>query len=284
MDDRGEVRRGTPESPVPASSLAASQLSAPTVPRPSVPPRCTADAVTIWTAQVRPYEGGADAVLRVVNSGEWCEVDLSGSPRLDPDIEPDVWLEPGEWAELVVGPSGDECDATDVVTLAQMSVGGETVVIPTTAVVRCGWALTAFSSLVSPSDDCTEFDVATTEAWLVVRNGGTAACRLPELIAAGDLGVEPRRAADPPVTALEPGDVAGYPLRPADDCAGAAVPLEFARVGVVVELTLEPCAAIELGPARSVLAGSSGLLGDLDRTPPVDVASMVATLDPFAPG
>ena len=78
-----------------------------------------------WTAQVIVAEASADAVVRIRNDGDLrCEVSVSGSPLIDPMMEPDVWLEPGVWADLVVGQSGDECLAPEVINVVAINVNG----------------------------------------------------------------------------------------------------------------------------------------------------------------
>ena len=100
-----------PSQTGPAKDLAPSQIAAPTVAPPDVPPSCELADLDLWTAQVVVGERSADAVIRVLNQGAaWCEPDIYASPQIDPLIEPDVWLERGGWADLVVGPSGEGCD------------------------------------------------------------------------------------------------------------------------------------------------------------------------------
>jgi hypothetical protein len=76
-------------------------------------------------------------------SGEWCEVDVSASPGFDPLMEPDVWLEPGSSALLVVGESGPGCDSSAEVRSIELDVNGRTrrVDLPAAA---CAPTLVAF--------------------------------------------------------------------------------------------------------------------------------------------
>jgi hypothetical protein len=135
---RGEAR------PAPATELAPSQITAETVPAPELPPPCEIADLVLWTAQMIVAADSADALIRVRNDGDVrCEVNVSGSPNIDPLMEPDVWLDPDGWADLIVGQTGEECLAPAPVTLAEVDINGTNLVVPTSIVAMCGWRLTA---------------------------------------------------------------------------------------------------------------------------------------------
>jgi hypothetical protein len=108
---------------VEASELAPSQRTASTVARPATPPPCDPGLLS-WSV-----EPGTDAstvaVLTVTNaSSEWCEVDVSASPGFDPLMEPNVWLDPGASALLVVGDAGAGCESATEVRSIELDVNG----------------------------------------------------------------------------------------------------------------------------------------------------------------
>jgi hypothetical protein len=295
----GTVPVPTP-TPVPSGGveLAPSQTGADTVAPPDTPDPCRLDDLELWTARVVVGTGSADAVIRVRNAGrEWCEVDVSGSPVIDPAIEPDVWLDPGGWADLVVGQRDDgPCAGPEVVATAAVVVGGETVDVPTAAVAACSWWLTAFYPQDDAADSCvaTDLELTVVTPFVLVRNRAPVACRLGALV--GVRGVDVASAdldevasvgpATPAILDLAPGDVAGFPATwdPRSQCDHELgdVILEFADAGDV-RAQLPRCARYQLGPGRP-------WFGDRDGPPTVPtpatggVAGVLRTLDPFAGG
>lgn len=141
----------------PADDLAPSQRTASTVPRPATPPPCDPDVVEVVATLVTPSVPPVGVTFRVTNLGTvWCEVDLSGSSSVDGRMEPDVWLEPGGAAELLVSLDVDGCDAPADVDAVEVDVNGSTRSVPFAPVVAelalCGWRLMAFAPLPEPSD------------------------------------------------------------------------------------------------------------------------------------
>ncbi len=136
----------------------------------------------------------ADALIRIRNDGDVrCEVNVSGSPNIDPLMEPDVWLDLGGWADLVVGQTGEECLTPAPVTLAEVDINGTNLVVPTSIVATCGWRLTALypNEISSGPCDPDELEaVGTRFGFLVVQNRSANSCALGELIGAGRLGTE----------------------------------------------------------------------------------------------
>lgn len=257
----------------PADDLAPSQLSSPTAPPPETPPPCDPADLALWTAQVLVHDDEADAVIRVRNDGaEWCEVDVFASPSVDPLMEPDVWLEPGAWADLLVGPGRDPCADPTVVTSADVDVNGEAVVVPTAAVVRCGWQLIAFYPNEVSDGPCDELATAAVDGAVVLSNAGSAPCRLGALVAVDAEAVAARGAGEVAVPDLAPGDVVAFPTRAA---AGSERPvtLEFDS-GVTVDVAIPGAEVVDGGAPRPWIGGPGSPTAD-------DPAAMVTALDPF---
>jgi hypothetical protein len=88
----------------PALELAPSQRSAPTAVPPSTPALC--DPADVATESVTPASGAdqpdaPDVVVVVRNDGpSECEVSLGADFARPYDVEPDVWLAPGDTAQL----------------------------------------------------------------------------------------------------------------------------------------------------------------------------------------
>ena len=98
-----------------ASNLAPSQASASTVAEPASPPPCDPRLLTWSTAE--PVEPDTVLVVRAVNTGDVeCEIDVSESEIADSTMEPDVWLQPGATAELLLVDAEPGCgdDGVDV--------------------------------------------------------------------------------------------------------------------------------------------------------------------------
>jgi hypothetical protein len=127
---------------VAASDLAPTQLTASTVARPATPPACD-PGLLAWAAEPGT-DASTAAVLTVTNAGgEWCEVDVSASQGVDPLMEPDVWLEAGASALLVVGEGGAGCDSATEVTSIELDVNGRVTRIDLPA-AACAPVLLAF--------------------------------------------------------------------------------------------------------------------------------------------
>jgi hypothetical protein len=147
-----------PPAPVPSSTstpvagdLAPSQVSASTVPEPDAPPPC--DAGQLLFESPPPTTGWAPfgAAIHITNTGPVrCEVDVFESPSVDPLMEPDVWLDPGTKAELVVEPSSETCAQPAPLTAVDLVVNGTAVVVPVSIGETCGVVLTAIYA-VEPS-------------------------------------------------------------------------------------------------------------------------------------
>ena len=270
-----------------ADALAPSQITASTLARPATPPPCDPDDITTWTAQVAVLDDRADATLRLRNDGDaWCEVDVSASPLRGPTVEPDVWLEPGEWADLTIsGAEEQNCATSTVVTLAQSALNGERRVVPTAVVQPCGWQLAAFFVNDTPSSPCGDgtLEFAITETALVVRNASSVPCVLGELV--GVAGAEAHASDDPDaeittveITTLAAGDVVRFTLGPPSDtrCADGPTTLEFEVAGAWSVPGLGPCVTVEPGPARPWFDGPAGPLSGID-----DPDAALAALDLF---
>lgn len=261
----------------PARELAPSQLTAVTATPPDTPPPCDADDVTLWTAQVVVVGEFADAVVRVRNDGAaWCEVDVAGSPSVDPAMEPDVWLDPGAWADLVVGPPDGDCASPATISLAPLDVNGEQVVVPTAAIVPCGWRLTAFYPNEVADLPCDEVVATAVERAIVVRNDGAEPCRLGALETADGDGVTVVPAVpDVEVPVLAAGDLVAFELVQ-QGAAGAARPIVLGfDSGASVEVVLDADAVtLGAGPPQPWLGGPLGPDAD-------DPAALLAALDPF---
>ena len=261
----------------PTDDLAPSQLTAATAAPPDIPLPCDPDALAIWTSQVVVEGDWADAVLRVRNDGDvWCEVDVAGSPSVDPAMEPDVWLDPGAWADLVLGPPDGECQTPAMVGLAQLDVNGSKVVVETAAVVPCGWRLTAFYPNDVSDESCSELGVVAVEGALVVRNSSFQPCRLGALVSATGEGVaivpgEPEVA----VPMLAGGDLVAFELTAAGSCDVRPVELVF-EGDLTVEVPLGGCTvSVGSGAPQPWIGGPGSPTAD-------DPAALLAQLDPFA--
>lgn len=119
-----------------AGELAPSQVSASTVARPSTPPACDPAQLTMHAAE------GADpatvAAITITNGGDvWCEVDVFESPSVDPLMEPDVWLEPGASAELVVAEVDPGCAQPVELATIELVVNGVDVGVPVPGASAC---------------------------------------------------------------------------------------------------------------------------------------------------
>lgn len=126
-----------------ATELAPSQISAATAPEPAGIPACDVGDLTFESAP-EPVDGVAAAVIRIGSqAGVRCEVDVFESPLVDPLMEPDVWIEPGGVAELLVEHADSTCDAPGPVAVVELRVNDVDVDVPVNVESTCGLALTA---------------------------------------------------------------------------------------------------------------------------------------------
>jgi len=246
-----------------AAELAPSQVAASTVPRPSIPDPCDVADLTMWTAQVVP----GSAIIRIRNDGStWCAVDVVRSPAIDPIAEPDLWLEPDDWADLVAGPRDESCDEPSAVDAVEFDVNGEDVAVAT-ALETCGWWLTALYPADRAEQPC-EAD-ALTGTWvesdraLVVRNVSVTSCDLAivDIVTASGFTA---------IVGLAPGDVAAWPSIGADPATcddGPALPFDHA-----IDITGAPGCTAFAGPGRPVV----------EVAPSLAAAWADGSLDPFA--
>lgn len=275
----------TPGRGEPTADLAPSQISAETVPAPDTPGPCRLAELELWTAQVVVGETSADAIVRVRNVGDvWCEPDISGSRSIDPAVEPDVWLRPGEWADLVAGQSGEGCATPRAVDAVRVAVDGDEAVVPTAMVAECGWWLTAFYPVDPATAPCepAELETAPVTGAVVVRNASFRSCRLGELVAVAAEGaaIVPRADDGLRILDLAAGDVVAFARASgqAGDCTGGSGILTFADAGAVEVAGIGCEARYELGPGRPWFGDPD--LGPLTGDESLDVA--LARLDPFA--
>ncbi len=128
-----------------ATDLAPSQASVSTIAAPELPPPCRSDQLEFERAE----SGEAGVVLiDIANTGgTWCEADLSASVGAAPDMEPDVWIDPGAVAQLRVELDTTSCTATAPVDTIGLDVNGEPVAVPIDRVDVCAAALTALYPL-----------------------------------------------------------------------------------------------------------------------------------------
>lgn len=274
-----ETALDDPEVTTVASALAPSQITSSTAPRPDTPPPCEADDVELWTAAVRPSETTADAVVRMRNvSDTWCEADIGRSPRLDPAIEPDVWLRPGDTADLVVGQAVDPCAEPALATTVQVGIGDASVVVPS-ALLTCGWWLNAFYPNEVVTNPCGrgDLDVVATAGAVVIGNPSPAPCLVDALTAVD--GVPLAASAAGPAIVVFPGDAVAVG-RPGDaECDGQVgrtlrfgADVDVAVDGVPCGLTFEssmpgPWYGAPNGPV-AFLAADAGVAEILDALDP----------------
>ncbi len=65
------------------------------------------------------------------------------SPAADPLMEPDVWIDPGAEAELLVDQAASTCAQPAPVTSVDLVVNGTPVTVPVAIAEACGVMLTA---------------------------------------------------------------------------------------------------------------------------------------------
>lgn len=257
---------GAPSS-TDTSGLAPSQTTADTVPAPDRPPICRPDDLAVWTARTGP--GPEVAVIRLRNDGpERCEAGLWGTAALHPLVEPDVWLDPGATADLVVGPSGRACLRPEAVAEVGFVVGDEQVLVPTALVAVCGWAYRALYPNESSSGPCRGLHATVARGAVVLENRSAETCSIGGLTGVDGAGVavmapSPSAAELVAVSALGPGDQAALEavgVGPAGSCPppGRVVELRFDG-GALATVVLDGCQlAIAVGPVRPWVGGLGG--------------------------
>ncbi len=261
---------GGDTAPSTTHRLAPSQRSASTVVRPDTPPPCDPDSLTWWTAQASPVDVTSSATVRVRNDGDgWCEVDVAGSPTLSTEAEPSVWLEPGEWGDLIVGSEDGRCSPT-VFDTVEVVVSHVIVEVSSIVIAACEPSLLAFYVADSPDEPCADLDAVliddVADGVVVVRNAGFASCDLGAVVGEGVDGTTA-----PAVTALAGGDVVAVDVVPVGDgCEGDVSSVEFDAAGTVVVDGLEGCPVA--GPARPWFGSVPA---------PSLPADALALLDPF---
>ena len=270
-DSVGEGRDGDGAAPT-TQRLAPSQISASTIARPDTPPSCDPDELAWWTAQATPAGTTSTAVVRVRNDGDsWCEVDIAGSPALAADAEPNVWLEPGEWGDLIVGSVADRCSPS-VFDTVEVVVSHTVVDVPSIVVATCAPTILAFYVADPPAGSCTELESTVVGAVLLVRNAGSVPCELGEVVGVVSPGDAAAGAptSDVAVTALAGGDVVAIGTVPVGgECTATPTAVTFDVAGEV-EVAGAPSCPVE-GPARPWFQSVS----------PGSVIDVLAGLDPF---
>lgn len=262
-----------------STGLTESPRTASTIERPNTPPSCDPGDVTIWTARTEITSGSASAVIRVRNDGSIrCEVDIASSERVDRFIEPNVWLEPGDGADLVVGDNGLGCSSPRRVLEVELVINESSRTVPTSAVVPCDWMLAAFYPAETPAVPCepAALDMVRVDDEIVIRNGSVAGCVLGEVVAVDGAGLAPPADGDRPIDWLAGGDVVALPVgSDAPDCDRMELVVRFTSGAIVVEGST--CDVI--GAATAYYDGERGPLGSFG--PGDDVDDVIAALDPF---
>lgn len=256
-DDPGAAATSVPVTDaVVATDLAPSQRVGSTVPDPVTPVPCSVDDLEFWTARVVPGESTSDVVIRVRNAGPVrCDADISGSIRLDPAVEPDVWLDRDATADLVVGQAASDCTSPSVVASIDVAIGdADTVVDVPSLLVTCDWWLTAFYPNQPVRDACEReaLELAVTPRALLVRNGSARPCALGGIIDVD--GAQVVTETDPGISVheLSSGDVVAFGRPTSESCDGSSRRVELFDE-LVQELVFDdvPCdLAVDLGGGR----------------------------------
>lgn len=277
-----ETAMDDPDETTVASVLAPSQITGSTAPAPATPPPCSADDVELWTAAVRPGATTVDAVIRIRNvSDDWCEPDIGRSPRVDPAIEPDVWLLPGDTADLVIGQEIVPCDEPALVSSVQVAIGATSLVVPS-AVVTCGWWLTAFypNGAVTESCDGADLEMAATATAVVVRISSFVPCVLAAPSAVdGEAIAAP--STDQGSIAIFSGDVVAVGRVGDDTCTGVSSRTIQFGAGEAVDVAEVPCGIVFDAPLRAWYGAADGPTAALAAD--VRLADVFDALDPFGP-
>jgi hypothetical protein len=124
-----------------AADLAPSQTAASTIAAPELPPPCTVEQLVF--APGASDEPGV-LLVDITNTGDaWCEANLSASVAVAPEMEPDVWIDPGAVARLRVELDDATCDATTFVDTIGLDVNGTPVAVPIDPIDVCSLSLAA---------------------------------------------------------------------------------------------------------------------------------------------
>jgi hypothetical protein len=270
-----------PDDTTVASVLAPSQTSASTAPPPATPPPCGADDVELWTAATRPGASTVDAVVRMRNVGDsWCEADIGRSPLLDPAIEPDVWLQPGDTADLVVGQAVEPCDDPALVTAVQVGIGDTSVVVPS-ALVTCGWWLTAFYPNDAVATPCErgDLELVVTAGAVVIGTSSSAPCVIDALTAVDGVPLVAPSSAPQPIEVF-PGDVVAVGRPGGAACEGSASRTLRFDNSLEAEIDGVPCGFVfESAPPRPWYGSPSGPAAFLPAG--AGLEEILDALDPF---
>jgi hypothetical protein len=107
---------------------------------PLLPPPC--DPAVLAFVSSTPV--GDELIITISNrGGKRCEANLSRSPGVDPRMEPDVWLDAGASAELVVAIDSRICVAPLDVDTIDLVVNGEPLAVAVAPMQVCILSLTA---------------------------------------------------------------------------------------------------------------------------------------------
>ena len=256
--------------------LAAPSLA--TVPAPERPPDCHPSMLSVWTSRVAA--GATHVVLRLRNDGEvLCEADLRGTPDLHPLVEPDVWIEPGGSAELVLGPSGQNCLRPEVVSEAGMLVGSVPVRVPTLMVAACGWAYRALYPVEPPDQPCVGLVTIRVSGAVLVLNQTDAACSIGPVRSVDGSATTAVASVDglgTRVRTLQPGDVAGFVVRGDHPCQADERPVTLVlEGGTTIVASLPGC------PVEVELSAAVPWLDAVSERSPVAAATAAASVEPW---
>ncbi len=271
------------------TNLAASQVTASTVARPDTPPPCDPAEITTWTAAVDIGADRATAIVRLRNDGTaWCEIDLRGSRRIDPRIEPDLWLEPGAWGDLWIGPDDSAtCGQPKVVVSAEITIGGVARTVPTAAVVPCEWTLTAMYGVDAPVGPCDAASIAAVRVGdeLVVRNTSFRPCTVGALVEVDGVATAVRAEPAPvEVRHLAGGDTIAFAVTAGSAACDPVDAVARFDAGVDVAVRgLESCDTVSVGAGEPFYDGVTGpLAGFPAGLDGLEVVAVLAALDPLA--
>ena len=107
-----------------------------TVAAPEAPPPCDVEELTFSAS-------GATAIRIRNDAPARCEVDVFESELADPLMEPNVWLDAGAEAEVLVDETGATCDAPTAITSIELVVNHRPVEVPISIPPTCGVMLSA---------------------------------------------------------------------------------------------------------------------------------------------
>jgi hypothetical protein len=133
--DVGSATPTTVET-VAGTELAPSQVSASTVADPGAPPPCDVGVLAFSAPDAAAIRIRNDAAVQ-------CEVDVFESELADPLMEPNVWLDPGAEAEVLVEETDATCDSPRAISSIRLVVNGSAVDVPIAIPPTCGMVLSA---------------------------------------------------------------------------------------------------------------------------------------------